>query len=82
MDLETKRNGNGMEMEIIIRLVWNWGGMEWIARWNFRYRGMDKEWKEIQVLDGIVVEWNGIGMEWNGNGIKMVYANVTAFQTT
>ena len=30
MDLETKRNGIGMEMEIIIRLVWNWG-------WN----GMD-----------------------------------------
>ena len=26
MDLEMKRIGNGMEMEIIIRLVWNWGG--------------------------------------------------------
>ena len=33
---ELERNGNGMEMEIIICSVWNWGGMEWIVRWNFR----------------------------------------------
>ena len=38
---------------------------------------MEKEWKEISILDGIVMEWNGIRMEWNGNGIKMEYAIVT-----
>ena len=47
MDLEMERNGNGMEMEIIIRSVWNWGGMEWSVRWIFRERGMEREGNEI-----------------------------------
>ena len=38
MDLEMKRIGNGMEMEIIIRLVQNWGGAVQIVRWNFRQK--------------------------------------------
>ena len=42
MDLEMERNGNGMEMEIIKRSVWNWDGIEWIVRWNFRKRGNGK----------------------------------------
>ena len=47
MGLEMERNGSGLEMEIIIRSVWNWGGMECIVRWNFREKGMEKEWNEI-----------------------------------
>ena len=36
MDLEMERNGNGMEMELIISSVWNLCGIEWIVQWNFR----------------------------------------------
>ena len=34
--------------------------------------GMEKEWNEIETLDGI-------GMECNGSGMKMEYAIVAAF---
>ena len=42
MDLEMERNGNGMEMEIIIRSVWSWDGIDWIVWWNFQKRGNGK----------------------------------------
>ena len=45
MDLEMERNGNGMEMELIISSVWNLCRIEWIVQWNFRQRGMEKEWR-------------------------------------
>ena len=44
-----ERNGNGMEMEIIISSVWNLCGIEWNVQWNLRERGMEKEWRYISI---------------------------------
>ena len=61
--------GNGMATEIIISLVWNRYGMEWIVKWNFGQRRMEKEQRYFFLV--VFMEWNGICMEWNEYGIKL-----------
>ena len=63
-----ERNGNGMEMEIILSSVWNLCGNRMDCSVEFQGEGNGKG-MEINLY----LRWNSNGMEWNWNwnGMEM-----------
>ena len=80
MYLEMERNGNGMEMEIILSSVWNLCGNRMDCSVEFQGEGNGKG-MEINLYlrwnpNGMEWNWNGMEWKWNQNGICKCYNNL------
>ena len=60
-----ERNGNGMEMEIILSSVWNLCGNRMDC--SVEFQG-ERNGKGMEI--NLYLRWNSNGMEWNWNGME------------